>query len=263
MIADDVKCLKELLCRMRTEDTDLRVFGANLHKYSLGPTLSEYELKAFEQKHGITLPPDYRLFLKEAGNGKEERSDAPIIAINAGAGPGYGLLPLEETSGECDPKTPFPLTQSTDVQMTSGAAQAAQKLEDWEDEEPCPGVLQIAYHGCAFFSYLVVNGPAYGTVWDADMSLNSFFATGLSFAAWCRRWTDMLRDRALPMFARERIVGQVHAGMTLSHIVGICGGEWQRQDFGEGLVFLRFEHLATQFQLDANDVVNRIVCHRI
>jgi hypothetical protein len=40
----------------------------------------------FEKHHNITLPDDYRRFILQAGNG--------------GAGPHYGLLPLENIDHE-------------------------------------------------------------------------------------------------------------------------------------------------------------------
>ena len=39
-------------------------------------------------------------------------------------------------------------------------------MEQWFDEEPIPGVLEICYMSGAHFCFLVVNGPAYGTVWE-------------------------------------------------------------------------------------------------
>ena len=57
-------------------------FGESKHGFRLGPPLGEGELAAFEQVHGVSLPAGYRAFLTEIGNG--------------GAGPYYGLVPLEK-----------------------------------------------------------------------------------------------------------------------------------------------------------------------
>lgn len=159
MTTNDVKSLKELLNRMRAEDPDFRVSGAIRHKYQLGPPLTESELQAFEQTHRIRLPGDYRVFLIGAGNGGAIRSQAKVIAINTGTGPGCGIMPLEEAVLGCDPRVPFPLTQSSEAQRVDG-------MDKWGDQEPYPGLLQICYNGCADFAYLAVNGPAYGTIWD-------------------------------------------------------------------------------------------------
>src|SRR5947209_1602571 len=54
------------------------------HKGCVNPVLSEEELVAFERKHRITLPEEYRTFLLEVGNG--------------GLGPGDGLSALDEAA---------------------------------------------------------------------------------------------------------------------------------------------------------------------
>lgn len=86
-----------------------------------------------------------------------------------------------------------------------------------------------------------------------------FYPNGHSFDGWHGRWIDKLNDRALPMLARERLIGQANVGMTKNQIIGICGGRWTQQPFGNAHTFLRFEHLATQIELDANEIVVRIV----
>ncbi len=47
---------------------------------SFGPRLTEAQLEAFEAAYGVTLPAEYRWFLRELGDG--------------GPGPAYGLLAL-------------------------------------------------------------------------------------------------------------------------------------------------------------------------
>ncbi|MEP6757421.1 MAG: SMI1/KNR4 family protein [Chthonomonadales bacterium] len=174
----DVQKLNEVLRRMREEDPDFKVFGSEVHKYRLGPPLSEEELLAFEQKYQIRLPTEYRFFLKEAGDGGANRPVPKTRSrSNAGAGPDYGLLPLDEALNECDPSMPFPFSQPSD-------GQSAQGDEKWGEEIPYPGLLGISHRGCTYMWYLVVNGPAYGTVWSTDWDDNLFDPTGLSFAAW-------------------------------------------------------------------------------
>ena len=57
-----------------------KIFGADAHGFILNPRLREIEVAAFEEKHRISLPADYRHFITEIGNG--------------GAGPYYGVFPL-------------------------------------------------------------------------------------------------------------------------------------------------------------------------
>src|SRR5262249_20705686 len=51
------------------------------------------ELRAFEKEHGIRLPEDYRAFLRYAGNGGPG---------HGGAGPDYGIYPLDKWSDFAD-----------------------------------------------------------------------------------------------------------------------------------------------------------------
>ena len=260
MTTDDVERLNDLLHRMREEDPDFRVYGAGNHKYRLGPPLTEGELQAFEQRYLVTLPADFRFFLKKAGNGGATRSSAPFphIGINAGAGPGGGVMPLEETVIGYDLSTPFPLTESVEVQPFPG-------IDRWGDEEDYPGLLEICYHGGADFSYLVVNGPAYGTVWTANMEahIRNFHPTHSSFGSWYGAWMKKLEEFALPRLANERRVAGVNVGMTKAEVIALCGGEWKQKRFWEGETFLSFKHLSTGFKLNDEDVVVRIIAHRI
>ena len=61
---------------------ELASLGVKKQEVSYNPCLSEEEIEAFEHKHCITLPDDYRTFISEIGNG--------------GFGPGHGLLPLDK-----------------------------------------------------------------------------------------------------------------------------------------------------------------------
>lgn len=256
MTSSEIEDMKALLRRMQAEDPGFRVFGADHHKYRLGPTLSESELQAFEQQHSITLPADFRFFMEEAGNGGAIRSSAPYISINAGAGPSCGVMPLEEAVIGCDLSKPFPLTEAVDVRAIPG-------IERWGDEEAFPGVLEICYHGCATFSYLVVSGPAYGTVWITDLDLKNFHCSHPSFESWYGAWMKRLKEHALPRLANERRIAGVEVGMTKAEVIALCGGEWKLKPYWGGKTFLSFEHLSTEFVLSEQEVVERIVTHSI
>ncbi|MFC9227489.1 SMI1/KNR4 family protein [Streptomyces decoyicus] len=66
--------------QMAARDPKRLRFGADTHRYALAPPLPRAEIRAFEEAHGIELPPEYRSFTAEVGNGP--------------AGPGHGLMPL-------------------------------------------------------------------------------------------------------------------------------------------------------------------------
>ena len=60
-------------------------------------------------------------------------------------------------------------------------------MERLGDRDEYPGVLEVADQGSAIYSYLVVNGPTYGTLWNGR---EDFHPTGLPFGVWYRRWGE-------------------------------------------------------------------------
>jgi hypothetical protein len=76
----DYASIREALERLWTLGDVGSVFGAQSHRFTLNPVLAKRDVVAFEQRHGIRLPEEYRGFLTNVGNG--------------GAGPYYGLFPL-------------------------------------------------------------------------------------------------------------------------------------------------------------------------
>src|SRR5580658_7105770 len=65
-----------------------QVFGSQAHEFRLNTTLDEPAIAAFERRHHVTLPSDYRTFLTSVGNG--------------GAGPFHGVLPLGKVDHNFD-----------------------------------------------------------------------------------------------------------------------------------------------------------------
>lgn len=248
--------MKALLRRMQEEDPGFRVSGADYHKYRLGLPLSEGELQAFEQQSAVRLPADFRSFLKEVGHGSPVRSSARFIGVNSGAGPGCGVMALEEAVIGCDLGKPFPLTEAVEVQPYPN-------IDRWGDEEDFPGILEICYHGGGEFSFLVVSGSAYGSVWNADIQGMNFHCSHPSFDRWYGDWLRRLEEHALPRLANERRIAGVEVGMTKAEIIAICSGEWKLKPWVEGKTFLSFDHLSTEFLLNKQKVVERIVAHSI
>jgi hypothetical protein len=222
----DIAELGEMLRRLRAADAGLRVFGSEQHRYRLGPTLSEGELAAFESANRVRLPGDYRRFLATVGNG--------------GAGPFYGLEPLGP-SGR-DLSRPFPFTTATDAPTDANS-------ERLPDRDEYPGILEVCHQGCAIYSYLVVNGPTHGTIWDGR---EDFYPTGLAFGVWYRRWVE----RALRILDNERLVPRLRVGMTRADVLAEVGGDWQaRPAFGRPVQYFESDDIPAQLVLDEGDVV--------
>ena len=228
-----------------------------MHGYTFGPTLSESEIAAFEQAHGIRLPDDYRLFLREAGNGGVRRRTGTTRGSSA-PGPDYGITELEETASDCDLGRPFPYREEEGAVSDTDAVL-------WPDDDTFPGgpgYLPFGDKGCGAYAALIVSGPGYGRLWI--VSEFKFLPMNVTFGDRYRQWMTFLSDRALPVLAAERKVTGVTVGMSKAEVIRICGGRWrQRADFeGPGSELL-FEHLATQYKLDGNERVTRRIAHSL
>ncbi|MER5311916.1 SMI1/KNR4 family protein [Streptomyces sp. NPDC002773] len=163
---------------MAAQDPECTRFGSDMHRYELTPALPEGEVAAFEEKHGIALPAEYRSFVTEVGNGP--------------AGPAYGVLPLTEPRPGVDDDwavddewredrlpgrlaTPFPLPDPL-----PGALAAPEKLT--------PGTLTLAEEGCGMYIRLILTGPRAGEVWRLDPDWAGFTPASPNFHAWYTEW---------------------------------------------------------------------------
>ncbi|MGW0855771.1 SMI1/KNR4 family protein [Streptomyces sp. NPDC002690] len=179
---------------MAAADPGFARFGARTHRYALAPRLTETEIRAFEEFHGIALPVEYRSFVAEVGDGP--------------AGPAHGLMPLvslgaeaaeEDEAAEADEAAeeddravddewaedrrpgrlsePFPLTGPLPGRIGAPGL-----------EELTPGTLMLAEEGCAMFLRLVLNGPYAGEVWCVDPDWGGFTPVSPGFRAWYGGW---------------------------------------------------------------------------
>ncbi len=199
---DAIKSDLQKLCKSKKA---LEVFGASSHRYKVNPPLSEDKLRAFEEKHGIILPDDYRNFLLIVGNG--------------GAGPDYGLFKLGETDegpdfGDFlgDLSKPFPHRQAWN-DLTGEPPDFEGEYDSAEEEEYqrqigafdeiywnphiMDGAIPICHQGCALRLWLVVNGPEKGNIWEdhrADyagiMPLQTKNHKRVTFYEWYRAWLN-------------------------------------------------------------------------
>ena len=184
--------LRDKLARLRELDSACALFGASAHGYRLGPVLEEAELVAFETRLGVNLPTEYRQFLKHVGHG--------------GAGPYYGLFPLDGSDSE----------DITEPEQTRNAFRWTESVNPTECEDPCgqedvwcdegenpqvilrvPGALYICHYGCALRFFLVANGLSLGEVWmdrqadnDGLHPVSGEDGRRLGFLDWYERWLD-------------------------------------------------------------------------
>jgi len=220
----------ERLLSLRDADVNLRVLGSDFHQYDMGPPLAESQLSRFETSNGIILPEDYRRFLATLGNG--------------GAGPFYGLKPLH--AYELDLSKPFLLTSAMYL------ACAPEGRESLTESTGHRGILEICHEGSGAHAYLVVNGPAYGTIWRGREHLEP---TDLSFIEWYRKWVD----RAMCLVENERFVSQLRIGMSSAEVRAIAEGDWQtRPKHRSSTRYFEAPEIPAKLELDPQDRVIRI-----
>jgi hypothetical protein len=151
----------------------LECFGSKSHGFVLNPPAAEAAVVAFEAEHGVRLPDGYREFVTMLGNG--------------GAGPYYGLLPLERCTRDSGPLSrPSPLRPAG---PDDNAAYLAGREDDLVD-----GAITLVDQGCAYSSLLIVTGPNRGSVVNIDHDLSGapYFTRDAGFLAWYERWLDEL-----------------------------------------------------------------------
>lgn len=201
----DATAIHARLAAVRAADPDLELFGASRHRHRLGPALAGETVAAFEARHGVTLPMNYRSFLLQVGDG--------------GAGPHYGLFPLNgdgmsdlERRERSLPEylsTPFPHTEewnppylvpgcslaccATSSPAPDHAGPGAMTEDEYFDERWTCGSLVIGEFGCGAFHRLVITGPARGQVWFDDRASDGGLRPETDFCSWYQNWLDELR----------------------------------------------------------------------
>ncbi|WP_344475192.1 hypothetical protein [Nonomuraea monospora] len=154
-------------------------FGTDAHGFELEPPLPEAVVAEFEERHEITLPSAYRLFVTELAGG--------------GAGPGCGLRELDTSC--CTRR------RSGHLAQPSPYLPGPRYVGDWEEryeDPPGPddvflrGTLSIAEHGCSLVTQLTVTGPARGRVFNLDHGgpVGPYVTEDADFLAWYERWLD-------------------------------------------------------------------------
>ncbi|MDA8017136.1 MAG: SMI1/KNR4 family protein [Thermoanaerobaculia bacterium] len=192
--SERLKTIDEQLAVLRRLDPDLTGFGAAKHSYRLNPVASEEAVAAFESTHGVGLPSGYRAFVTRLGNG--------------GAGPWYGLEPLENgtyddldsKSGPIDLGAPFPHQKAWNMDLQIEGDERYESIEDeYFDPKWVCGLIRIANYGCGISLNLVVNGDEYGNVWvddrcnDGGIYPDPFFhrEERTDFLTWYELWLDL------------------------------------------------------------------------
>jgi len=175
-----VESLKEKV--LRAERRGLKPFGWEAHRLQLLPPVHEQELEQFEALHGVDLPPEYRTFLGQIGRG--------------GAGPGYGLISLENAFpiGIAAPAPPFlatPFPFGPAALPTPSPSESDEERNDRRLRE-LSGTLRVCDEGCGYLHFIVCSGPDRGQIWvDSTSDENvAYRRLNAGFLDWYERWVD-------------------------------------------------------------------------
>lgn len=192
--------IRKKLQKLVDLDQKQALFGANSHKYQLNPVLTEAELAAYEARHDLKLPEDYRQYLATVANG--------------GAGPFYGLMALEDNDdATIDPAAEFAYTRENPLVLVNAYDELGAQTADMDEDEAeefeeefydklygsvACGLSYLAHEGCGMYSALVLKGPEYGNVWYVDLAndAGAYPLTSpkndapMGFAEWYELWLD-------------------------------------------------------------------------
>lgn len=169
-------------------------FGWETHGFRRGRRRTEQQVAAFERRHDVELPAEYRAFVTGVADG--------------GAGPAYGLFSLA-ASVAAEPRgrvpddflrTPFRFRRAYNPLDDRKLASFWRRVEDGEiDEDEADrrhleqgsGTLVLSHEGCGILHLLVVTGAARGQVWvDNRVSDQGLYPLGVGFLDWYERWLD-------------------------------------------------------------------------
>ena len=234
--------IKALVDQLRSLDTDFRVFGADSHRYRVGPTLSESTIEDFETKHDINLPPDYRLYLQLVGDGRGLPTPQGFCP-KGGAGPSYGPYSLLEMHVGHRINQPFPLKSKVELPEES-------PYNKWSDD--IPGALEISTRGCASHTHLIVKGPQYGTIWEG-WEYKNFAPAHESFSVWMTTWAE----EEISAWNYKHLAERIQVGMSRAQVVATTTDDWEERTVGDQILFESIL-LRTQLFLDTNGFVIKI-----
>jgi SMI1 / KNR4 family (SUKH-1) len=136
-----------------------RPFVDEGHEFSIERPMRESEIQAIESEFGVTLPPEYRLFIERLGNprvgpGNKFRRAAEGLTVSS-----RRPFPLQKPLlGSCSPSHQG-LTHERQWK------ELRLLIDKWNKIPTNDGVITISDYGCAMYGVLVLNGPYRGKVW--------------------------------------------------------------------------------------------------
>ena len=195
---DQIKRIKDKLLEAKNADMNLKVFGADRHKYTINKPTTLKSVMEFETKYSIELPDCYKTFILKFGNGG-------IGWQNSAAGPFLGIYPfgeninelVYENPGKCLKNECLLIPKMTDSfwkKLTKNIDNTEKILDkDYEVEldKLWAGILPIGSQGCTYLHGIVLNGQYKGRVVNLDIDRQKpQFAYETNFLDWYERWLN-------------------------------------------------------------------------
>ncbi len=149
--------VREAVAALAASDPGLVRFGAAQHRYALHAPLAAPALAALEAGLGCALPDELRAFAGEVGRG--------------GAGPGYGLVPLDGAAG-------YIVAAPAGVPWRRG--------------------LPLAHLGCGYAALIALDGDARGEIWLDARALGVVRPLATGFLVYYLDWIDRLAHARWP-----------------------------------------------------------------
>jgi len=202
---DQIKRIKGKLLEAKNADKNLKVFGADRHKYLINKPTTLESVTEFETKYSIKLPECYKTFILEFGNGG-------IGWRNSAAGPFLGVYPFRENINELIYENTEKYLKEECVLVPNMTDDHWRKLnrnieedteisdKDYETElgKLWSGILPIGSQGCTYLHGIVLNGQYNGRVVNLDIDRQKpHFTYETNFLDWYERWLDEIVDKTL------------------------------------------------------------------
>jgi hypothetical protein len=156
-VSELLATVREAVAALAAADPGCRRFGAAQHRYAVRPALADEAVTALEARLGAALPEELGGFVREIGAG--------------GAGPGYGLVPIDQA-----------------VAYVVAAPVGA----------PWRRGLPIAHLGCGYAAIVALDGDARGEVWIDARAIGVLGPLAPGFTAYYLDWIDRLAHGRWP-----------------------------------------------------------------
>ncbi len=139
---------------------------------------TEEEIKAFEEKHGIELPSEYREYLLKIGNGGDGPPDFGIVPLGF-VPEDVGMMSKKAWTALVRIKEPFPFDGHTEMEWTDD------NIDELWDQCISGNILLGAGHWNVVW-HLIITGSKRGEVWMSGE--DDWYPDAKSFSEWLDAW---------------------------------------------------------------------------